>query len=408
MPDALPDAGRSGAIRLLWLIDSLTAGGAEALTAAFARSVASARGGGVELEVGYLKSLGGNPFEGELRAAGVAVTGLGARNLRDLGAFRRLLALLRSGRFDLVHAHLAYASLWGLAAGRLTGRPVVVTLHTRPPAAPAWSREGIRRRLLIAAGLEPERIEVVHNGVEPPAPGGEEAARALRRELGGAPDAPLVVTVSVLREGKGLEVLLDAVSAVVAAHPRARFAIVGDGPARAELQARSAAGGAAGAVAWPGFRRDVPDLLAAADLFVLPSHDDAFPTALLEAMAARLPVVATRTGGIPEIVEEGATGRLVPPGDAAALARAVSELLADPAARRSLGEAGQRRARERFSTSAWLGRLERVYGEVLGRPVTLRAPGRIPVEPGAADREVAAALDGAVARGEGTTREAAR
>ncbi|HLE83314.1 MAG TPA: glycosyltransferase, partial [Thermoanaerobaculia bacterium] len=345
-----------------------------------------------------LKSLGGNPLEEELRAAGVPVTGLGARNLRDLAAFRRLLALVRSGRFDLVHSHLAYASIWGLLASRMTGRPVVVTLHVRPPFAPAWSREGLRRRLLVAvanrwaaralavsgaardawaaAGLAPERLTVVHNGVDVGGVrrgAGEAAARAaIRRELGVAADAPLALTVSVLRAGKGLEVLLEAVPAVLDALPRARFAVVGDGPARDSLQASAAAAGLTAALVWTGFRRDVPALLAAADLFVLPSLDDAFPTALLEAMAAGLPVVATRAGGIPEIVDDGATGVLVPAEDPAALARAVAALLADPAARRALGRAGRRRVAERFSTADWLGRLERVYAEALGRPVTLR------------------------------------
>jgi glycosyltransferase involved in cell wall biosynthesis len=423
--DLLPAAGRGGTIRLLWLIDSLAAGGAEALTVAFARALAAGRaGGGAELEVAYLKSLGGNPLEEELRAAGVPVTGLGARNLRDLAAFRRLLALVRSGRFDLVHAHLAYASIWGLLAGRATGRPVVATLHVRPPAAPAWSREGLRRRLLVAAanrwaaralavsgavrdawtaaGLASERVTVVHNGVDVGGvrlgAGEAGAARAaIRRELGVAADAPLALTVSVLRPGKGLEVLLEAVPAVLDALHRARFAVVGDGPAREPLQASAAAAGLTAALVWTGFRRDVPDLLAAADLFVLPSLDDAFPTALLEAMAAGLPVVATRAGGIPEIVDDGATGRLVPPGDPAALARAVAALLGDPAARRALGRAGRRRVAERFSTAVWLGRLEAVYAEALGRPVTLRPGTPHPVAP-AEPEEPAARPAGKLAR----------
>jgi glycosyltransferase involved in cell wall biosynthesis len=247
---------------------------------------------------------------------------------------------------------------------------------------------GAVRDAWAAAGLSAERVVVVPNGVDlaegRAAPGAAER-RAVRRELGVAQGAPVVATVSLLRPGKGLEVLLAAAPAVLAAHPRARFAVVGDGPARAELEAGAAAGGVGEAVAWTGFRRDVPALLAAADLFVLPSLDDAFPTAILEAMAAGLPVVATRAGGIPEIVDDGATGLLVPPGDAAALARAISTLLADPAARKSLGEAGRRRAGERFSTAAWLGRLERVYGEALGRPVTLRSSGRAPTDRNPAD-----------------------
>lgn len=354
--------------------------------------------GGVHLEIAFLKSLGGNPFEAELRELGVPVTGLGARNLRDLPAFWRLLRFVREGRFDLIHAHLAYASLWGLPAGRLTGRPVVLTLHVRPPDDPLRSREGLRRRLLVAAanrwahralavsgsvrdawaavGLARDRISVVHNGVEVEGTGaGPEAAESIRRELRLPGDAPLVVTVSVLRRGKGLDVLLESVPAVLAEHPGARFAVVGDGPDRRRLEERAAAARLGEAVVWAGFRRDVPAFLAAADLLVLPSRDDAFPTVLLEALAAGVPVVASRAGGVPEIVEDGRTGLLVPPGEAGALARAVSALLADPAARRALGRAGRRRAEERFSIGTWLARLEAVYGEVLGRPVRLAGPG---------------------------------
>ncbi|HSL84680.1 MAG TPA: glycosyltransferase [Thermoanaerobaculia bacterium] len=397
MDTPVPEARGGGAIRLLWLIDSLTAGGAEALTVPFARALHREDRGeaaGVRLEIAFLKSLGGNPFEAELRDLEVPVTGLGARNLRDVAAFRRLVRLLRQRRVGLVHAHLAYASIWGLLAGRLTGTPVVLTLHVRPPDDPPWSREGLRRRLLVGAanrwarralavsgavrdawaavGLRRERIAVVHNGVETAGmESGTEAAAAVRRELGVPGGAPLVVTVSVLRPGKGLEVLLEAVPAVLGEHPDARFAVVGDGPERRRLEEGAAAAGLGEAVVFTGFRRDVPALLAAADLFVLPTRDDAFPTVLLEAQAAGVAVVASRAGGVPEIVEDGATGVLVPPGDPAALARAVSALLADPAARRRLAEAGRRRTEERFSADAWLARLDAVYSQVLGRPVRL-------------------------------------
>jgi glycosyltransferase involved in cell wall biosynthesis len=348
-----------------------------------------------------LKSIGGNPFEESLRAAGVPVHALEARNLRDLSAFRRLRRLLAERRIDVVHAHLAYASIWALLAAGRGGRtvPVVTTLHVRPPAAGLLSREGARRRLRVAlsnrraarviavseavrrawveeAGLDSARAEVVHNGIDVGAfelsPGNRESARAeLRRELGVAPGALLVLTVSVLRQGKGLEVLIDAAGRVSIGSPapEVRVVVVGDGPAAGALRERAAAG--EGRVLFTGFRSDVARLLAAADLFVLPTLDDAFPTVLLEAMAAGLPVIASDTGGVPEIVSArgrestGETGRLVPPGDRAALATAIAELLADAPRRLALGEAGRRRARERFSSDAWLDRLERVYAEAL-------------------------------------------
>ncbi|MFP5284344.1 MAG: glycosyltransferase family 4 protein [Thermoanaerobaculia bacterium] len=346
-------AGEGRTIRLLWLIDSLTAGGAESLVAPFARAWPG------ELEVCCLKSIGGNPFEAEVRA-----TNLQAKNLRDLGAFRRLLRLLRRERIELIHAHLAYASLWGALASRITGIPCVATLHVAPSGAPLRSKEGIREALLVHAlnrwakqviavsdsareawierGLK--RVVVVGNGIEV-----DSFTPTHHR-------GKVVTTVSVLREGKGIEVLLGAIPAVLAKHPDARFLIAGDGPLRKPLEARGPN------AAWLGFRRDVPELLAASDLFVLPSLGDAYPTVLMEAMAAGLPVVSTRVGGIPEIVDDGRTGILVPPGDATALAGAISDLLDSRERREVLGQAARAAAERRFSTAAWVKRLAEVYG----------------------------------------------
>jgi glycosyltransferase involved in cell wall biosynthesis len=328
-----------------------------------------------ELQVCCLKSIGGNPFEAELRAQGVTVINLGARNLRDVSAFRRLLRLLREERIGLIHAHLAYASIWGALAGRITGIPCVATLHVPPSGAAPWSREGVRESLMARTlnryakrviavsaaareawiargGLKASKVVVVGNGIEVDAfnPGSHRGM--------------VVTTVSVLREGKGIEVLLDAIPSVLARHPGARFLLAGDGPLREPLAAR--ASHLEDRVTWAGFRRDVPELLAASDLFVLPSLADAYPTALMEAMAAGLPVVSTRVGGIPEIVDDGRTGRLVPPGDAEALARAISDLLDSPEKREALGRAARQEAERRFSTAAWVERLKQVYAG--GRP----------------------------------------
>jgi glycosyltransferase involved in cell wall biosynthesis len=242
--------------------------------------------------------------------------------------------------------------------------------------------EAVSRAWVEEAGLDPARAEVVHNGIDVSAfelsPGDRESARAeVRRELGVAPDALLVMTVSVLREGKGLEVLIDAADRVSigSGAPEVRVAVVGDGPAGDALWERAAAG--EGRVLFTGFRSDVARLLAAAQLCVQPSLDDPIPTVLMEAKAAGLQVIARDTCGVPEVVSArgqgsargraspGETGRVVPPGDRAALATAIAELLADAPRRLALGEAGRRRARERFSSDAWLDRLERVYAEVL-------------------------------------------
>ncbi len=372
-------------LRVLWLIDSLTVGGAEALAVEFA---ALGERSAVELHVCCLRSIQGNAREADLRSRGVRVTNLEARSLRDLRAFRRLLAVLRQERPQIVHAHLRYASIWGVVAARLCGIPLLATLHLLPDGAPWWSRDGIRERLMCwlldhwssgviavsaavgrayaGAGLIRERrLRVVHNGVDCDSIlEGAVAGPALRRELGIEAARPLVTTISVLRPGKGVEVLLAAVPHVLERVPEAVFLVVGDGPERCALERQAAALGGSGRVRFLGHRRDVPRILGASSLFVLASHGDAFPTVLLEAMAAGLPVVASDVGGIPEIVE-AETGRLVPPGDAAGLAGSIVALLQAPQSLRDMGERARYRARERFSGEAWNRRLTHAYRAAL-------------------------------------------
>lgn len=216
--------------------------------------------------------------------------------------------------------------------------------------------DALRRTYLAAGGLRADKLRVVHNGIdlERFRRDRDETRARLLREFDLPADARIAVTVSVLRPAKGIEVLLDAVRLV----PDTHFLIVGDGPKREEWSAMAEQTGIADRVRWAGFRRDVDALLAGCDLFVHPSLDDAFPTVLLEALAAGLPIVASNVGGIPEIVDDGVTGRLVPPGDPQQLAAAIH------ATRHASREAALD-ASLRFSTDAWIERLAHVYAEVL-------------------------------------------
>ncbi|HEX2835408.1 MAG TPA: glycosyltransferase family 4 protein [Thermoanaerobaculia bacterium] len=349
-------------MRLLWLIDSLTVGGAESLIVPFARKQQH------ELTVACLTTIQGNAIARELEKEGIAVVNLESKNLRDWRAFRRLSRLARERRFELIHAHLTYASIWGALLSRRTGIPCVATLHVAPPARGRdrikdrlmrfalnrWAARTIavsaalREKYLAAGGLDPAKLLVAHNGI------------AIERfaHNGSPAHGRQLMTVSVLRPGKGIEVLIEALTKI----PSATLMVVGDGPMREEWAALAQRFGVAGRIQWLGYRNDVETLLPRADLFVLPSLDDAFPTVLLEAMAAGVPVVATRVGGIPEIVDDGVTGKLVPPNDAAALAAAINALLdADTSGMR---DAARTRARERFSTEAWIARLDAIYAEV--------------------------------------------
>ncbi|MDQ6799436.1 MAG: glycosyltransferase [Acidobacteriota bacterium] len=367
-------------IRLLWLIDSLTVGGAENLVIPFERSIDRSR---IELSICCLATIGGNAIEEQLRTGGAPLLNLAARSLRDAGAFRRLLRFVRQKQFDVIHAHLTYAAIWAAVISRITGIPSVATLHVAPPTSGRaairdrlmrlvlnrWSRrvvavsDALRERYLEQGGFDPEKVVTVYNGIEVGRFRGDANRQALRAEFDLPPESRVVVTVSVLRPGKGIDVLLSAISSIVERVPDAYFLIVGDGPLKAEWEDLARSSGVADRVRWAGYRRDVEAILPGCDLFVLPSLEDAFPTVLLEAMAAGLPAVASATGGIPEIVTPDVTGLLVPPGSPEPLAAAISDLLLDPTRIARMRRCSQLMVEERFSTKAWIGRLEQLYSE---------------------------------------------
>jgi glycosyltransferase involved in cell wall biosynthesis len=377
------DPRRSGAtrpLRLLWLIDSLTLGGAESLTVAFARA---ARERSIELTVCARTTIEGNPLEDEIRAAGGVVENLGARNLRDVRAFRRLLGIVREGRIDIIHAHLTYAAIWAGVASLVTRVPSIATMHVAPPKDAGFreaARQWIMRRVVnhhaaravvvsdalrqefASAGIRRSKLVVVHNGVDVRTSSSD--TRRIRRELGVDEVALLLTAVAVLREGKGIDVLLRAVARIADAFPSMRVVIAGEGPKREEWEQLARILGIDGRVIWTGFRRDIDDLLEASDLFIHPTLADAFPTVVLEAMAAGLPVIASRVGGVPEIVDDGVTGKLVPPGNDEALAVAIEEALRTSSWRRDAGAAARERAQREFSIEAWIERLERLYADV--------------------------------------------
>lgn len=376
----------SGPARLLWLFDSLGAGGAESLAVTFARSVDPAA---YRLTVAALSGAAGVHAE-RLRADGVQVVDLLARSLRDRTAFRRLLQLVRKEQIDLIHAHLTYSSIWSALVTRSTGVPSLASLHVAPSATRALHDSlrhrisvGLRDRLMIfmmnrwstgviavsaalredyvARGLKKEKVTVVHNGVDldrfrRPR---QESRAQLAREFALTSERPIVATVSVLRPRKGVEVLLEAIRTI----PGADFLIIGDGSERERWTALAESLGVSSRIRWAGYRTDVDALLAGCDLFVHPSLDDAFPTVLLEAMGAGLPVIASRVGGIPEIVDEGLTGWLVAPGDAPALSAGIRRVLADQQVMHRMQEHARQNS-EQFSTRAWLERLTRGYREI--------------------------------------------
>lgn len=291
-------------------------------------------------------------------------------------------ATLRRRDVDVVHTHSTEAGIVGRFAAALADVPAVVhTVHGVPFTE---DRNGLLNRFVLACERRaaahtdllvanadaiteeylslgigvPEQYATVYSGIDVDAIGAADPAS----DLPG--DRPRIVFVGRLVEGKGLRVLLDAVERLE--HRPFSVAIVGDGPLADEIDAEIDERGLSDDVFLLGYRDDVPSVLAASDLLVLPSFREGTPRVVSEAMAAGLPVVATDVAGVPEQVDDGETGFLVSPGDVETLVDRVDRLLADPDLRASFGEAARSRA-ERFSREAMLADLDDCYRAVLDR-----------------------------------------
>jgi glycosyltransferase involved in cell wall biosynthesis len=209
-------------------------------------------------------------------------------------------------------------------------------------------------------------VRVIHNGIAP-AGEGEADARLLRLSRGG----PVIGALTLLRPGKGLETLIEATPQVLASHPQARVAIVGQGPDLAKLRAQAVMLGVAEAIHFVGETDQPLPALRAMDVFVHPSWAESFPYVILEAMSLSLPIVASDVGGIGEAVLDGDSGLLVPPRDARALARALVAVLDDRARARRLGEGARSMVELRFTRTEMVERLAGLYAETVGSGAAL-------------------------------------
>jgi glycosyltransferase involved in cell wall biosynthesis len=216
-------------------------------------------------------------------------------------------------------------------------------------------------------GLPPYRVITIAIGVDTARfhRGPEFDSAPIRRDLV-CSDGPFITNVARLVPQKAQQYLIEAARIVAAARPDVRVALVGEGDERAALEAQARALGVSEQVVFAGFRANIPDILAASDVFVLSSLWEGMPVALLEAMAAGCVAVVTDVGGVGQLVRDGETGFLVPPGDAAALAAALLACLNDPARARRIGAAGQAWVEQEYGMRAWVTKLENLYLRELG------------------------------------------
>jgi glycosyltransferase involved in cell wall biosynthesis len=315
--------------------------------------------------------------ERRMDEAGVRYFGLGRRSGTDLYRWLSLRGILRRERVDVLHAHMFGSNVGGTVIGRLARVPVIVAHeHT-------WSFEGRplrrfvdrevigrgstvfvavsrddQRKMIEVEGVDPEKILHVPNGIAPPPP---PSGADVRAELGIPPGVPLIGTVSVLRPQKALDVFIRASAELLRGDPDLRVLLAGDGPLKGELTELVHSLGVQDRLLMPGYRSDASDVIAALDVAISSSAFEGSPLAVMEYMESARPIVATRVGGVPDLIEDGVHGLLVESGDDAALAAAIRRMLADPDAARRMGEAARERRRHEFTVELMVRRFEALY-----------------------------------------------
>ena len=372
-------------IRLLKVVPTFMCGGIENQFMALGRSLDPSR---FALEFACLRRWGA--FADEVEQRQIPLLECNVTSFCSVSAISQQARLARHiarHRIDIVHAYSFYGNLFAVPPARMAGVPVVIaSIRDRAPYLTPMQKRAQRwacqfadcilvnamavKEWLIGEGYEASKIVVIPNGVELNRFERSEGAASPFRALGVPEGAPVVLVVSRLNPLKGLEPFLEAAALVAREVPSARFVIVGDTnpnerPYWSILTNLTGRLGLTERVTFAGLRRDVPQLLAAATVSVMPSLNEALSNVLLESMAAGAPLVATRVGGTPEAIDHGANGLLVPPGDPVTMARAIAELLTDPVKARRLGVAARQAINERFSMERMVSATEQLYHALL-------------------------------------------
>ena len=367
-------------IRVLHLIGSLAAGGAERNLYYLGPHFKTSR---FDHSICCMMSRG--EFAEELEWAGVRIYELGYRRRYFLNTVMKLAGLLRREKIAVLHTHLFEPGLVGRLAAWLAGTPVIVTHEHGKTLWKKWHHRLFERlalwrtdmRIVVSEdirglrrkheGVPDSKLELIENAVDPAKFDVDEMARqAVRCDLE-IDDYFVVGTVGRLVPAKAYDLFLKAARMLLGGNSRMKFVMVGDGYLRAELERRAVDLGIEDSVLFLGNRTDIPELLAAMDLYLITSAREGLPISLIEAMLAARPVVSTAVGGIPDVLADGRTGLLVESGNAGAIAGAVTDLMGDPARREAMGRAARREALERYSPDRVLAKLDGLYARLLER-----------------------------------------
>jgi glycosyltransferase involved in cell wall biosynthesis len=326
-----------------------------------------------------------NSFTEMLKKQGIVYEKIPIGNTSLIWQVRQTIDLIKQNSIDVLHTHGYRSDCLGLIAASLTGIPIVSTVH-------GWTSDSFKLRSyemldrfclkrfdyvvcvsnrlyeeFSQLGIPVKRLVYIPNAVSLPiiSPCQRDISRKL---LGVISEEKIIIAVGRLSPEKGLDTLLTAFSNQFGSDHAVRLILVGDGPEKAALTLLANRLSIAEQVVFSGFIPDVTTYYAAADLFVLSSHTEGFPMALLEAMAWGLPVLTTAVGGIPDIVQDGVNGYLIPPGDEKHLASAMGNILNHNSLSETMGQMARQTVVEKFSIDQWVRTLEKVYSEVKRKP----------------------------------------
>lgn len=373
---------KCGPPRVLHLISSGGFLGAESVVLELAKEAATA---------GYWQTVGifENQHNPHLELAEAAVArGLNVQVFPCRGRFdprtiSEVRKFIHNKRPNLVHSHGYKSNFYALIGNRGT-IPWVVTNHLWKRTTRSLKLYACLDSFLIkyaskiiavsdeiasemsALGIPSNKLVVIDNGVQLNRFSGDKRNDALRQSFGIDEGCRIIATVASLTEEKGHSHLIQAAHSVISSFPKTRFLFIGDGPKRHQLEKKVSELGLEQKIIFAGSRQDVPQILSMTDLFVLPSLKEGLPMALLEALAASLPVVATNVGAIPKVIEDGHSGVLVQPGDAKELAKAIMDLLANPQKANRLAKNAHRKVKQQFSSERMAEKYIDVYQDVLG------------------------------------------
>jgi L-malate glycosyltransferase len=372
-------------IRLLNVVPTLLCGGTENHFMTLARSLDTAR---FDVEFACLRRWG--PFVAELTERKIPLTEYRVATFRSLNALvqqAKLAKYIRQHAVQIVHTYSFYGNVFAVPPGRFAAPVVVASIRDRGPYLTEMQKRVQRhvcrfadcvlvnaeavKTWLVGDGYDPSHIVVIPNGIDLTKFANTGDRIAMRRSLGVGDGHRLVAVASRLSRLKGIEDFIEAAALVAARHHDVRFAIIGEpSPIKNreyldELSAHATRLGIGDKVMFTGLRSDVPALLSAVDVSVMPSLNEALSNVLLESMAAGAAVVATDVGGTPEALASGVNGLLVKPGDPASMAAAIGRLLDEPALARGLGERARQTIADRFSLDRMVAATESLYDRLL-------------------------------------------